>query len=144
MITEHALQVQLEEWAIWVQSGTPTAKLGYSQYAAGFSGRAPGGQGDTVLMSRQEEVERAVMQLQIQDHGVYDTTRRQWVQRPEKRYSQCAEVLRAHYRAHPAYGHAAYEEPGNATPKTLHRLGIGQKTYYRKLGLAMAFVRELL
>lgn len=144
MMTEHALHVQLEEWAIWVQSGTPTAKLGYSRTAAGFSDYSRTGQSGTVLMSRQEEVERAVMKLQIQGQGVYDTSRRQWVQRPEKRYAQCAEVLRAHYRAHPAYGHAQYEEPGNATPKTLHRLGIGQTTYYRKLALAMAFVREVL
>lgn len=143
-LTAHSLDHRLEEWAIWVQGGAPAAKLGYSQYAAGFSGQIISSQNGAVLMTRQEEVEQAVMKLQIQGHGVYDTSRRKWVTRPEKRYAQCAEVIRAHYRAHPAYGDARYEELRISSGKTLHRLGISQATYYRKLDLALAFLTELL
>lgn len=142
MMTEQALDMLLEEWAIWVQGGACPASLGYSS-AAPSTGNGPK-QNHQVMMIRQEEVEAAVMQLQVAGHGMYDSIRRSWISKPQKRFELCAEVLRAEYRAHPAYGDARHEEPGNGTDKTLRRLGISQSTYYRKLSLAKEFILVLI
>ena len=140
-MTTTELENRLEEWARWVQGGAIPAKLGYSDHAAGFRERLPGTQGGPpVAMERQMEVESAVGELASAGQGVYDTLRQRFERPPMKRYELCAEVLRAEYRAHPAYGDARYEEPGNALPKTLKRLGVSERTYYRKLELGKTFV----
>nr|BDD45204.1 hypothetical protein 10 [Saccharospirillaceae bacterium] len=140
MLTKAALEQRLEEWAIWVQGGAVPVNLGYSCTAPGFSDSVGGGDGHLVTMSRQEAVEAAVMQLQVLGHGVWDSTRHKWIHKPRKRYAKCAEVLRAEYRAHPAYGDARFEEVGNDHEKTLKRLGMSRSTYHRKLALSLEFL----
>lgn len=142
MHTEAALNERLEEWAIWVQGGACPANLGYSRIAPGTSSGPR--QHHQVMMNRQEEVESAVMELYVAGHGMYDSIRGSWISKPQKRLELCAEVLRAEYRAHSAYGDARYETPGNCTDKTLKRLGISRSTYYRKLCLAKDFVTSLI
>lgn len=135
------LEQRLEEWARWVQGGASSAHLGYSDTAAGFTEfRGDSRPGLVVSFERESEVEAAVGQLQVEGHGLRDSVRGKWIRRPVHRYAQCAEVLRAEYRAHPAYGDARHEDTGNASPKTLKRLGISLPTYYRKLALAKHFI----
>lgn len=142
MITESALNERLEEWAIWAQGGACPANLGYSSITPSTSSGPR--QHHQVMMSRQEEVEAAVMRLHVAGHGMYDSIRSNWISKPQKRLALCAEVIRAEYRAHPAYGDARHEAPGNDTEKTLKRLAISRATYYRKLGLAKEFLIRLI
>lgn len=144
MLTATALEQRLEEWAIWVvHGGACPMNLGYPSTAPGSTGFGSR-QSHQLTMTREEEVEAAVMRLQVAGHGVYDSIRGKWITKPQKRFAQCAEVLRAEYRAHPAYGDARYEAPGNDSDRTLKRLGISRPTYYRKLNHARAFVADLL
>lgn len=144
-MTQTELENRLEEWARWVQGGAIPAKLGFSDHAAGFLEHLPGTLGGpTVAMERQMEVESAVGALASAGQGVYDILRQRFERPPMKRYELCAEVLRAEYRAHPAYGDARYENTGNALPKTLKRLGISERTYYRKLELGRDYVKRCL
>ncbi|MDB2448961.1 hypothetical protein N9W78_01585 [bacterium] len=128
-----------------MQGGAIPANLGFSSHAAGFreyiGGKAGG---PPVAMERQMVVEVAVAKLSSTGQGVYDSVRKKWLSRPVTCYQLCAEVLRAEYRAHPAYGDARYEPPGKALPKTLKRLGISKRTYYRKLALSQIFVAQSL
>jgi len=144
MMTDAALDNRLEHWARWVHGGACPAKLDYAKTAPGFRERTGQPHGPLLTEDGPEAVEAAVSQLQVKGHGLYDDVRRKWIRKPRKAYAQCAEVLRAEYRAHPAYGDARFEETGNATEKTLARLGISQRTYYRKLALAKDFIREVL
>lgn len=86
------------------------------------------------------EIEVAVAELQLLGEGVKDEARGIWIRKPNKGDRNCAEVLRAEYKAHPAYGDARYEPPGSSLNKTLIQLGVSQRTYYSKLRLAKAFV----
>jgi len=144
MLTATALEQRLEEWAIWVvHGGACPMNLGYPSSAPGTAGSGSR-QTHQVTMTRQEEVEAAVMRLHVAGHGVYDSVREKWICKPQKRLALCAEVLRAEYRAHPAYGDARFEAPGNDNDKTLRRLDISRPTYYRKLNKAKLFVRNQL
>lgn len=67
------LEQRLEEWAIWVQGGAVPINLGDSSVAPGFGDGVSGGGDYLVMMSRQEEVEAAVMRLQVLGHGLCDS-----------------------------------------------------------------------
>lgn len=144
-MTPTELENRLEEWARWVQGGAIPANLGFSDHAAGFGEYlCSNPSGPPVAMERQMEIEVAVGELASIGLGVFDQVCKKWTKPPVKRYQLCAEVLRAEYRAHPAYGDARYENSGNALPKTLKRLGISERTYYRKLELGKNFLRSTL
>lgn len=143
-MTPTELENRLEEWARWVQGGAIPARLGFSDHAAGFREYLGGNtSGPSVAMERQMEVEVTVGELASAGQGIFDPVHKKWIQRPVKRYQLCAEVLRAEYRAHPAYGDARYEETGNALPKTLKRLGISKRTYFRKLQVAKSYIQGI-
>nr|BDD48055.1 hypothetical protein 9 [Pseudomonadaceae bacterium] len=156
-MTPESLEMRLEEWARWAQGGMSPANLGYSKVAMGFSGTRGKVSPDGIIPNeRQAEVEAAIARLYVEGHGRRDEVRGKWIQKPNKAYSKCADIIRAHYRAHPAYGDARFEEPGNAVRKTILRLGLMEKggsieqediarnTYYRKLALARGWLlREL-
>lgn len=139
------LENRLEEWARWVQGGAIPANLGFSDHAAGFREyMGENTSGPPVAMERQMEIEVAVGELASAGQGVFDQVRKKWIRQPIRRYQLCAEVLRAEYRAHPAYGDARYESTGNAMPKTLKRLGTSERTYFRKLKLGKEFIHSKL
>ncbi len=52
----------------------------------------------------------------------------------------CAEILRAEYKSHPAFSDARYKPPGSAVNKTLTQFGVSERTYYAKLCLAKPFI----
>lgn len=139
-MTSVQLEERLEEWARWVQGGSAPAQLGYGSTSPGFGDGSAKPLGQLISSERQMEIEAAVADLHALGHGIWDGVHSKWVRKPAKRYLHCAEVLRAEYKAHPAFGDARYEPPGTSVNKTLKQLGVSERTYYAKLLLAKAFI----
>lgn len=139
-MTPDQLEERLEEWARWVQGGSAPAQLGYGSTSPGFGDSRARPLGQLISSERQMEVEASVAELQVLGHGIKDETRGIWTRKPNKRYRNCAEVIRAEYKAHPAYGDARYESPGSSMDRTLRQLRVSQRTYYSKLSLAKKYI----
>lgn len=115
------LEQRLEEWARWAVGGFSMPGIGYSKVAPGFSEYIKHDRAPVVADDREVEIERAVGQLAKIDRIA-------------------AEVIRAEYHAHPRYGHAHWQDAGNACKRTYRQLGIGERTYRGKLEKAKAAV----
>lgn len=139
-MTPDQLEERLEEWARWVQGGSAPAQLGYGSTSPGFGDSSAKPLGQLISSERQMEIEAAVAELQLLGQGIKDKARGKWIRKPNKGYMNCAEILRAEYKAHPAYGDARYEPPGTAVDKTLKQVGVSKRTYYSKLRLAKLFI----
>lgn len=139
-MTPEQLEERLEEWARWVQGGSAPAQLGYSSTAPGFGDSRAKPLGQLISSERQMEIEAAVAELQLLGEGIKDEVRGKWIRKPNKGYMNCAEILRAEYKAHPAYGDVRYEPPGSSVHKTLKQLGVSERTYYTKLRLSKSFI----
>lgn len=142
-MTPDQLEERLEEWARWVQGGSAPAQLGYGSTSPGFGDSSAKPHGQLISSERQMEIEAAVAELQLLGEGIKDEVRGKWTRKPNKGYMNCAEILRAEYKAHPSYGDARYESPGSSVGKTLRQIGVSQRTYYSKLRLAKSFINSI-
>lgn len=121
MISEAVFEQRLEEWARWTIGPTGMPGLGYSLVCPTFKEGVKTKGLPTPSCDRELQVEEAVLALAVRDR-------------------MAAEVIRAEYRAKPAYGDARFECPGNASSKTFRQLGIGERTFYNKLAIAKAAI----
>ena len=114
------LEQRLEEWALWCCQGGAPSNLGFaSPYESPRDHSVYRLQRDVISNPRAEIVETYATEL--------------FQAKPE-----AAEVLRAHYRAHPKYGDALRESGFHN--KKWSQLGIGKTAYYKRLGYAHNFM----
>lgn len=144
-MTPETLEIRLEEWARWVQSGAGKAALGYSPVAAGFGQaiKQEACSAPLIAEDRPAEIEAAVSRLATLGKGIKDG-RGLWLRKPRKRFERLDDVLRAEYRAHPMYGDIRYEGKGEIRESVIKSMGMSKETYYRKVRAAKSELLDIL